>query len=99
MRSLPKLVASMALLLSTSAGAAPDPGSAKQAPIKAGDPNERVCEDIVMTGSRIASKRVCMTRAQWAEHRTDDRDAIEKAQRSPNVGCSVINTHSSTPGC
>jgi hypothetical protein len=40
------------------------------------DPAERI-EEI---GSRLASHRVCMTRAEWAQRRKDDREAVERAQ-------------------
>jgi hypothetical protein len=49
------------------------------------DPDEKVCENITMVGSRLAVKRVCATRAQWAEKRRRDRDMIDKAQMSPCV--------------
>ena len=42
--------------------------------------NEIVCEKIETIGSRLGSKRVCLTRAQWAERRRDDRATTEKAQ-------------------
>jgi hypothetical protein len=48
------------------------------------DPNEKVCETIKPVGSRLATKRVCATRAEWAEYRKQDRDAVDKAQR---LGC------------
>ena len=47
---------------------------------KAPDPNEVVCEKQQDPGSRIVSKRVCMTRSQWAEQRRLDRQDVEKAQ-------------------
>ena len=33
------------------------------------DPNEKICETIKPLGSRLATKRVCATRAEWAEQR------------------------------
>jgi hypothetical protein len=48
------------------------------------DPNEKVCETIKPLGSRLTTKLVCATRAEWAEARKQDREEIEKAQR---VGC------------
>ena len=48
---------------------------------KALDPNEKVCETIKPVGSRLATKRVCATRAEWAEQRKQDREETEKAQR------------------
>ena len=52
---------------------------------KAKDPNEKVCEKITVVGSRLATRRVCATRAEWAESRRLDRDAIDLWQRSPCV--------------
>jgi hypothetical protein len=59
-----------------SAAAADEPKS-KQAL----DPNEKVCEKITIVGSRLATRRVCATRAEWADYRRQDRDALDKAQR------------------
>lgn len=33
------------------------------------DPNEKICETIKPLASRLATKRVCATRAEWAEQR------------------------------
>jgi invasion protein IalB len=46
----------------------------------AGDPNEVVCQKQESTGSRLARKKVCMTRAQWADRQLQDRQEIEKVQ-------------------
>ena len=50
-----------------------------------GDPDERICENIVLTGSRLATKRFCGTRAEWADRKRQDREALEGAQKSPCV--------------
>ena len=42
--------------------------------------NEVVCERHVITGSRLGSRRICMTRAQWADLRLQDRQEVEKVQ-------------------
>jgi len=44
------------------------------------DPNEIVCERQQELGSRIASVRVCKSRAQWAEERRTQRMDVDKAQ-------------------
>jgi hypothetical protein len=44
------------------------------------DPNEKVCENITLVGSRLAKKRVCATRAEWADRKLQDRQAIDRAQ-------------------
>ena len=51
---------------------------------KTPDPNERICEKIKPVGSRLATKKVCATRAEWEDYRRQDRDALDKAQR---LGC------------
>jgi hypothetical protein len=47
---------------------------------KAKDPNEIVCEKQGVLGSRLAVRKVCMTRAQWAEQRATDRALVERSQ-------------------
>ncbi|MEO8175979.1 MAG: hypothetical protein ABI626_04900 [Sphingomicrobium sp.] len=68
-----------ALLVMASAwvGAAPDTPQVK---IRAGDPNEMVCEKQEVVGSRLALRRVCHTRAQRADLRLQDRQEIERVQ-------------------
>ena len=39
-----------------------------------------ICRESLETGSRLSSKRVCMTREQWEASRRDAREAIEQAQ-------------------
>ncbi len=66
---------------------------------KAADPNERICENQTVVGSRLAARRVCATRAEWAEKRRLDRESIDKTQMSPNSGCQTVNTHTGAPAC
>ena len=76
------LIAAGMLVGSTMAvaqGAQP-PQTPQQSAQPAENPNEVVCEKHEVTGSRIATKRVCMTRAQWAEQKHEDRMEIEKVQ-------------------
>ncbi len=65
--------------------------------LNVGDPNERICEKITPVGSRLATKRFCGTRAEWADRRRQDREALEAAQKGP---C-VITTTGATgrPAC
>lgn len=44
------------------------------------DPNRVVCEKQEVVGSRLATKRICMTVAEWEAKRLEDRQAIDKAQ-------------------
>ncbi|HEY0626977.1 MAG TPA: hypothetical protein VGD10_09610 [Allosphingosinicella sp.] len=49
---------------------------------KKSDGDKIICENQTVIGSRLATKRKCMTKAQWAEHRLLTKDAIEAAQRT-----------------
>lgn len=60
----------------SAAAAAADPPAGK--PPR--DPNEVVCERQEVLGSRLNTKRVCMTRAQWQEQRMQDRMDLDKSQ-------------------
>lgn len=65
----------------------------------AADPNQRICEDIVQTGSRLASKRFCGTRAEWEARQKQDRDTVENAQRMATDPCHSTMTHAGAPNC
>ena len=47
---------------------------------KTPDPNEVICERQEEPGSRLSSKRICMTRSQWADQKSQDRQQLEKVQ-------------------
>jgi hypothetical protein len=49
-----------------------------RAPAAVPDPNEIVCQKQEVTGSRLQSKRVCRTRAEWAEMQRLDRQELDK---------------------
>jgi hypothetical protein len=44
------------------------------------DPNRMVCEKQQVLGSRLQSKRVCMTAAEWDVRKREERMAIDKSQ-------------------
>ena len=48
---------------------------------RAFDPNQKVCERVETTGSRVAVKRVCLTRVQWAEKRKAEQAFTSEIQR------------------
>lgn len=88
----------MALLAPAILAPAPAFAEKKKEPISnAGDANERICEDITLTGSRIATKRFCGTRAQWADKKLQDKQEVERIQRSPCV--LTHNSPSGKPAC
>jgi hypothetical protein len=55
------------------------------------DPNERICEDVTQSGSRVVTKRFCGTRAEWEEKKRQDREGIEQMQRP--MQCPVMGGH------
>ena len=69
-----------AAMLAATAATAETPAQAGDQAKKALDPSQVVCETQKVIGSRLAVKRICMTRAQWAERRLVDRQDVEKAQ-------------------
>ncbi|AQR74059.1 hypothetical protein [Sphingomonas sp. LM7] len=57
---------------------------------KARDPNEVICKKEDVLGSRLQTRKVCMTRAEWAEQRLLDRHNVEKSQTNTcqrQAGC------------
>jgi hypothetical protein len=52
---------------------------------KAKKPTDRVCEEISVIGSRLATRRVCMTAEQWDARRQDDRRGVDRAQTNNGV--------------
>ena len=69
-------LALLALSISGLAAAQTPPPASQKAP----DPNEIICERQEILGSRLQKRRVCMTRAQWADARLQDKQAIERVQ-------------------
>jgi invasion protein IalB len=71
-----------ALLIGSAPAFAQGAQSAEQQPAAKSvpDPNQVVCEKQEETGSRLAARRVCKTRAEWAEERRLNRQDIEKMQ-------------------
>jgi invasion protein IalB len=70
----------VAAACSTSLAAQTTQAPTSQPPKKALDPNEVVCEKQEVLGSRLATQKICHTRAEWAELRRNDRQEIERVQ-------------------
>ena len=71
----------LAIVMSAPAIAADTaPPASRPASQKAADPNEIICEKQEVVGSRLATRRVCRTRAEWADLRLQDRQEIERVQ-------------------
>ena len=67
---------------------APAPVEAPVSPVAStANPNEKICESIVPLGSRLATKKVCATRAEWEERRRLDREVVDQAQKQIGGPC------------
>ena len=90
-------IASVALLAGSALAQAPASGKQVAPNHNVGDPNERICENITPIGSRLATKRFCGTRAEWADRKRQDRESLEAAQKSP---CMITTTGATgRPAC
>ena len=87
------LVVSGSVVLTQAEAQTPSQAPSQKTVSIAGSQNERICEDITLTGSRIATKRFCGTRAQWADKKLQDKQEVERIQRSP-----CVLTHKSPSG-
>jgi hypothetical protein len=69
--------------------------AADETPPKAGsDQGEKICENVTQIGSRLAKKRVCATRAEWAERRLQDRKDAEYLQKGITTAtCTAVKTN------
>lgn len=76
-RSAYAMVAGVAAMMMTTAAIAGTPPPASK---KNPDPNEVVCEKQQLGGSRLVTRRVCRTRAQWADMKLQDRQELERVQ-------------------
>ena len=70
------IIAALALIPAAAAAAT----AADEKKTEAKDPNRIICEKQSVVGSRLTTKRVCMTAAEWEIRRREDREAVEKAQ-------------------
>lgn len=73
--------AAFGVLLTQSLAVAATPHQAPAPPSASSDADEVVCEKQTSIGSRLAKKRKCLTRAQWAQERLTHRQAVEGVQR------------------
>ncbi len=79
------------LALAAMLGAAASAGTAQVTTLespnpapKKGDLNRIVCEKQETTGTRLGTRKVCLTVLQWEEKRREQREHTEKVQRIVN---------------
>lgn len=93
------VLAAAGLIMAAMLGSSP--AFAQGAGTQASDPNAKVCETVSQLGSRLSKKKVCATRAEWAEMKRQDREVVDQAQRAANIGCSIAPslTNGPVPAC
>jgi hypothetical protein len=76
-----------AIVFVTTLALLPAAGLAEQKKPEAKDPNRIICEKQEVLGSRLATRRVCMTAAEWETRKQEDRQNIDRQQiqRSGNT--------------
>lgn len=62
------------------AGASASDGAEATKAKSASDPNRVICRRVETIGSRLGSKRICQTAAQWAAQEAENRQDIERRQ-------------------
>jgi hypothetical protein len=68
------------VLLVTAALGMASAATAEDKKKEAKDPNRIICEKQEELGSRLGSKRVCMTAAEWQQKRLNERQMIDRSQ-------------------
>jgi len=76
------LLPALAMLALATPAVADNDGKAEPAATEANDnsQNRMICKRQKSTGSRVKSERVCMTAAQWAQLKRDQREVTERTQ-------------------
>lgn len=85
----PKIASAFCLVLAPSTTSAVAQSAAQASPQTHAprDPNERICEMVTGIGSRIGAKKICATRAEWAQRTKSDREALEQMQMLQGRPC------------
>ena len=91
------VLAAASLVASASAAAQEPTPSAQEQPKAAAPKEDKYCETITMIGSRLAKKKFCGTRAEWADKRLQDRQAVDRIQTMPCMPDTRTNT--GRPSC
>ncbi len=76
------LLATLLTAAAMPAAAQVSPAAGSPSPAKA-DPAKKICERVEETGTRLGSRRVCMTAEEWQARRASDRTEVERAQQYP----------------
>ena len=79
--------------LAASPALAGDRQAAETAATNANNPDQKICEKITVTGSRLATRMICATKREWDQRRLEERQLIDRSQQSACVETSVSAGH------
>ena len=79
-----KLICAASVLVATAALAQPAP--TRRASLN-NDPNQIVCVNERVTGSRVSQRRVCRTRQEWDDYQKQSREVVNEVQNFKPVLC------------
>jgi predicted secreted protein len=79
------LVSSVLCLTSLPASAAVPAPAKPAAPAGRADPNQIICRREQVTGSLVQTRKICLTRADWAARSRNAREASEQAQQQGRI--------------
>jgi hypothetical protein len=83
-----KLALASGLMVATAAvSQAPADAPARSGPDN--DPDQVVCVTETAIGSRLGARRVCRTRAEWTEHRSESRGVVDRVQYFKPTVCNA----------
>lgn len=74
------LLTATMLLLCASAAQAQVSYVSNNLPAKTGDQKRVICETEETIGTRLATKKICLTAGEWNQMRNEHRDFIERIQ-------------------
>ena len=80
-----KSFSTLALMIVAAPAIAGSGSSPAAADAKAKDPKRKICEAVEETGSRLSSKRICMTAEQWEAQRLGFRAKKSSGGSSPET--------------
>jgi hypothetical protein len=79
------LASASAQLDSSSGTTSAAPASADAVSTSNGDPNKLVCKRLGETGTRLGSKRICQTQAEWDEQERQNKLNLTHEQNRGNL--------------
>jgi predicted secreted protein len=91
-RSIFALAAAVGLLASPAIAGNPQAANPAAAANES-NPDQKICEKMTVTGSRLATRTVCATKREWDQRRLEERQLLDRSQLGACVETSVSAGH------